>query len=69
VLFRSDRIRLDAVQGQLDVLVDEAEWLAREPVALAASHAVENAHGLGRDLFGGMRKNVSTAEQGAVTWL
>jgi phosphogluconate dehydratase len=28
-----------------------------------------HARGLGRDLFGGMRRNVLTAEQGAVTWL
>jgi len=28
-----------------------------------------NAHGLGRDLFGGMRRSVLTAEEGACTWL
>jgi hypothetical protein len=28
-----------------------------------------NAHGLGRELFGGMRRNVRTAEEGAITWL
>ena len=27
------------------------------------------AHGLGRELFGGMRRNVLSAEEGAVTWL
>jgi phosphogluconate dehydratase len=28
-----------------------------------------NGHGLGRELFGGMRRTVRTAEEGAVTWL
>jgi phosphogluconate dehydratase len=28
-----------------------------------------NAHGIGRELFGGMRRNVLSAEEGAVTWL
>ncbi len=64
-----DRIRLDAVQGQLDVLVDEAEWAARSAQTLDAAQAVDNAHGLGRELFGGMRRHVSSAEQGAITWL
>ena len=36
----------------------------------ARRSAVEiNAHGLGRELFGGMRRNVLSAEEGAVTWL
>jgi phosphogluconate dehydratase len=28
-----------------------------------------NGHGLGRELFAGMRRNVLTAEEGACTWL
>jgi phosphogluconate dehydratase len=64
-----DRIRLDAVAGTLDALVDDAIWNARSVVHLSAEHAEGNAHGLGRELFGGMRKNVSSAEQGACTWL
>jgi phosphogluconate dehydratase len=28
-----------------------------------------NGHGLGRELFAGMRRNVLSAEQGACTWL
>ena len=31
--------------------------------------ATDNGHDMGRDLFGGMRRLVSSAEQGAVTWL
>jgi phosphogluconate dehydratase len=49
--------------------VDPAEWAAREPATLAPAQADINAHDLGRELFGGMRRNVTSAEQGAVTWL
>ena len=64
-----DVIRLDAVAGTLAALVDEATWGAREQAVLSAEQAEVNAHGLGRELFGGMRRNVLTAEEGAVTWL
>ena len=63
-----DRIRLDAVTGTFDVLIGDAQWDARTPATLSAAHAIDNAHGLGRELFGGMRKNVTSAEQGACTW-
>ena len=64
-----DVIRLDAVAGNLQVLVPEAEWAAR-PLA-ERSQALADAHGdgFGRNLFAGMRRNVSTAEEGACTWL
>jgi len=62
-------IRLDAVAGTLDALVDEATWRSREPASISARQADGNAHGLGRDLFGGMRRSVLTAEEGACTWL
>jgi phosphogluconate dehydratase len=64
-----DVIRLDAVHGTLDVLVDDASWQARSVVKIDAAQADDNVHGLGRELFGGMRKNVTSAEEGAVTWL
>ena len=64
-----DMIRLDAVAGTLAALVDEVTWAAREHAVLSAEQAEVNAHGLGRELFGGMRRNVLTAEEGAVTWL
>jgi phosphogluconate dehydratase len=63
-----DRIRLDATAGTLDALVDPAEWAAREVPALTPAQREINGHGLGRDLFGGMRRNVRSAEEGAVTW-
>jgi phosphogluconate dehydratase len=64
-----DVIRLDAVVGTLEALVDPAEWAAREPATLSAPQRDINAHGLGRELFGGMRRNVLSAEEGAITWL
>ncbi|HET9822475.1 MAG TPA: phosphogluconate dehydratase [Burkholderiaceae bacterium] len=64
-----DVIRLDAVAGTLDVLVSDAEWAARTPAGLPHTTAEDNAHGLGRELFGGLRKNVTSAEKGAITWL
>lgn len=64
-----DVLRVDAVAGTLEVLVPENEWKARPVATLTEAAAEDNAHGLGRDLFGGMRKNVSSAEEGAVTWL
>jgi phosphogluconate dehydratase len=64
-----DVIRLDAVAGTLDALVDAATWAAREQASLAAGQAEVNGHGLGRELFAGMRRNVLSAEQGACTWL
>ena len=64
-----DVIRLDAVAGTLMVLVDELVWAARTPATLRPEQAEDNASGLGRTLFGGMRRTVRSAEEGAVTWL
>ena len=64
-----DLVRLDATAGVLQALVPAAEWAARQPATLAPEQAEVNAHDLGRELFGGMRRNVSSAEEGAVTWL
>jgi phosphogluconate dehydratase len=64
-----DVIRLDAVAGTLAALVDDAAWAAREQAALPDTQAQVNGHGLGRELFAGMRRNVLGAEQGACTWL
>ncbi len=64
-----DVIRLDATAGTLDALVSPVEWAARPLATLDAEQADENAHGLGRELFGGMRRTVRSAEEGAITWL
>lgn len=64
-----DIIRLNATVGMVNVLVDEDEWAEREVAELSDSKRHNNAHGIGRELFGGMRKNVLSAEEGAITWL
>ncbi|TFW70613.1 phosphogluconate dehydratase [Methylotenera oryzisoli] len=64
-----DIIRLNATVGMVNVLVDEDEWAEREVAELSDSKRHNNSHGFGRELFGGMRKNVLSAEEGAVTWL
>ncbi|HEX5355305.1 MAG TPA: phosphogluconate dehydratase [Aquabacterium sp.] len=60
-----DIIELDALQGVLRALVPDAEWQTREP---ARTDLSANHHGSGRELFGGMRRVVSGAEQGATTF-
>ena len=64
-----DVIRLDAEAGTLNALVDVAEWALRSQVPMTPEQLATNAHGLGRELFGGMRRNVLSAEEGAITWL
>ena len=64
-----DVIRLDANAGTLAALVDEAEWLARTPALISPEQAEDNAYGLGRELFGGLRRTVRSAEEGAITWV
>jgi phosphogluconate dehydratase len=64
-----DIIRLNVIAGTLNALVDEDTWKARQIEELSDSKRFANAHGMGRELFGGMRSNVLTAEEGAVTWL
>jgi len=64
-----DLIRLDAETGTLDVLVPESEWTAREAATLGPEQSERSAWGLGRELFAGMRRNVSSAEEGAISWL
>jgi phosphogluconate dehydratase len=64
-----DVIRLDAIAGTLSAKVDAAAWDARDVAAMPPDAMAEHGHGLGREIFGGMRRSVSGAEQGAVTWL
>jgi len=64
-----DLVRLDAVTGELLALVPEAEWAARELAQITHEQAAQNGQGLGRELFAGLRRNVRTAEEGAVSWL
>ncbi len=64
-----DIVRLDANAGTLEALVDAAEWAARDNATLDPAQAEANGHDLGRELFAGMRRNVLSAEEGAITWL
>ncbi len=64
-----DIIRLNATVGMVNVLVDEDEWAERQVSELSDTKRHHNAHDLGRELFGGMRRNVLSAEEGAITWL
>lgn len=64
-----DIVRLNAKVGMVNVLVDEDEWEEREVEELSDDKRHANEHGIGRELFGGMRKNVLSAEEGAITWL
>ena len=61
-----DVITIDGVNGTLDVQfsaeLSEADWLARAPAVIDLSG---NQFGVGRELFGFMRAQVSSAEHGA----
>ncbi|HEY1391773.1 MAG TPA: phosphogluconate dehydratase, partial [Methylibium sp.] len=64
-----DVIRLDAVTGELQVLVAEAEWAARQADVMPADLRRHNGIGMGRQLFTGMRRHALTAEEGALSWM
>mgnify|MGYP001945689332 FL=1 len=59
-----DVIRVDATTGELSILLDEAEWQARQPVPPMIA-----AQGCGRELFAFMRAAFSSAEEGASAML
>ncbi len=58
-----DMIRLDGEAGTLEVLVDAAEFAAREP----APNTAPAGHDMGRNLFALNRRMVGPADQGAVS--
>ncbi|WP_377155305.1 phosphogluconate dehydratase [Roseateles sp. UC29_93] len=64
-----DLVRVCANTGVLSALVPAAEWDRRELAQITADAVIENGAGLGRELFAGMRRNVTTAEEGAISWL
>ena len=64
-----DTLVLDLEQGLLEVLVDPLEWSERTLSQIPVELIQSNGEGLGRELFAGFRKNVSSAEDGAVSWL
>ncbi len=59
-----DRVRVDGVNGELRVLVDDAEWQAR-----SLEPAPQDGNlGCGRELFAFMRNALSSAEEGACSF-
>ena len=60
-----DMIRFNAKTGELNVLVNEAEWHARE---IPTPDLSKNTHGIGRELFAGFRAQTSSAETGAMSF-
>jgi phosphogluconate dehydratase len=64
-----DVIRLDAPAGTLQVLVTDDVWAARDTAVMPQSQREANGLGMGRELFAHMRRNASTAETGACSWL
>ena len=59
-----DIVRLCAHGGEISVLVEDAEWAARENAAAPAEHL-----GTGRELFAFMRHGADTAERGGSAML
>jgi phosphogluconate dehydratase len=57
-----DMIRLDAIAGTLEVLVDAADMAEREPVSADLS---DNEFGMGRELFAPFRRAVGASDRGA----
>ncbi|PKA40912.1 phosphogluconate dehydratase [Rhizobium sullae] len=57
-----DIIRLDAIRGTLEVLVDAATLADREPVTADLS---DNEFGMGRELFAPFRRAVGASDHGA----
>lgn len=63
-----DLIRVDAITGELKVLVADAEWAGRPVDVMPADLRAANGIGMGRELFAGMRRHALTAEEGALSW-
>lgn len=57
-----DIVRLDAIAGTLEVMVDTAEFDARP---LATTNLDDNEFGMGRELFASFRRIAGPADQGA----
>lgn len=60
-----DIVRLDVTTGTIEVVGGPQVLDGREPASLVEEHPL----GLGRDLFAGIHGNVTSAEEGACTWL
>ncbi len=63
-----DVIRIDAHRGVLELCVDEGVLSQRVAAERSDERKTEHESGFGRELFAGMRRNVTSAEEGAITW-
>lgn len=61
-VLEGDIISLNIQTGDVNVLVDDAEFNARTPIPNRANN---HHYGMGREMFGGFRLGASTAETGA----
>lgn len=61
-----DMVRVDAINGTLEVLVDGTEFESREPVQVDLT---ANTHGIGRELFETFRRVATRADQGASVFM
>lgn len=57
-----DLVRVDALTGELSLLVSDAELAARTAAEIDLRHS---RYGMGRELFGALRSNLSSPETGA----
>ena len=64
-----DVIRVDALSGELHVLVPDIAWAARPVSVMPGELRQRNGVGMGRGLFANMRARALTAEEGAMSWM
>ena len=64
-----DVIRLDALTGELNVLLSEEQWAARPVASIPPALVEADNHGMGRELFTHMRRSALAAEEGALSWI
>ncbi len=64
-----DLIRLDALTGELNVLVAADQWAARTIDSMPLALRQNDSQGMGRELFSNMRRSALSAEEGALSWI
>ena len=64
-----DLIRLDALTGELNVLVAADQWALRAIDIMPLTLRENDSQGMGRELFTNMRRSALTAEEGALSWI
>jgi len=64
-----DLIRLDALTGELNVLVAADQWTARTIDSMPLALRQNDSQGMGRELFTNMRRSALSAEEGALSWI